>query len=301
MYFINNDAGVAGGGALVLNSTLTCIRCEFFNNVSNGDGGAVFSDNSVVTFEDSLFIDNIAQQGGALSAENSNVSIMGLLSVAIRLLEKGAPSHSSTWARWRVKAAPIGATAPAVMAGRFPAATPRDQPLSSATIVFKTIVLKFPAGPLLSLGTESALVAANNTFAANYATDDGADIYSEVPASDGYWLWSNIFHYSSGVTAVTIPETLNASLAFNICSDASTACYDVPAAADEGFNLEVDPMFTSFTPNDMPSDDDLTLQAGSPAIDSGPFDGQATEVSASWSDVDLSRNDRGYTGGPGGL
>ena len=75
----------------------------------------------------------------------------------------------------------------------------------------------------------------------------------------------------------------------------------MPAAADEGFNLEVDPMFTSFTPNDMPSDDDLTLQAGSPAIDSGPFDGQATEVSASWSDVDLSRNDRGYTGGPGGL
>ena len=300
VYFINNDAGVSGGGALVLNSTLTCIRCEFFNNVTNGDGGAVFSDNSVVTFEDSLFIDNSAQQGGALSAENSNVSIMeSSFRSNTAFGEGGAISFFNLGTLESVGSSYWGNTASGY--GGAISSRHADGPaFELRNNRFQDNSAQNSGGAIAQLGYEGALVAANNTFAANYATDDGADIYSEVPASDGYWLWSNIFHYSSGVTAVTIPETLNASLAFNICSDASTTCYDVPADADEGFNLELDPMFISFTPNDLPSDDDLTLQAGSPAIDSGPFDGQATEVSASWSDVDLSRNDRGYTGGPGG-
>ena len=64
---------------------------------------------------------------------------------------------------------------------------------------------------------------------------------------------------------------------------------DASDGTDE--NTEENPLFTAFTNNGDPTDDTLTLQAGSPARNSGPTE-------AGWADTDGSTNDRGATGGP---
>ena len=74
----------------------------------------------------------------------------------------------------------------------------------------------------------------------------------------------------------------------------------MPSTADIGLNTVVDPLFVSFTNNGNPSDDDLTLEMTSPAINSGPSSGVPIGLNgyySDWADPDGSQNDRGYTGG----
>lgn len=59
---------------------------------------------------------------------------------------------------------------------------------------------------------------------------------------------------------------------------------------DTDGNIELDPLFVSFTDNDNPLDDDLSLQASSPCVDAG-------DPSLVYDDVDGSINDMGAFGG----
>jgi hypothetical protein len=63
------------------------------------------------------------------------------------------------------------------------------------------------------------------------------------------------------------------------------------AAAGSDENESTNPLFTAFTDNDDPTDDNLEPRTGSPLLDSGPTD-------TSMDDPDGSQNDRGFTGGP---
>ena len=88
------------------------------------------------------------------------------------------------------------------------------------------------------------------------------------------------------------------SFSYNSCFSPSTGiCYQAPEGYDEGFNDENDPLFVNFSDDNDPSNDDLTLQLSSPALLSGPFDGQGPTNYTSWSNPDGTRNNRGYTGG----
>jgi hypothetical protein len=57
-------------------------------------------------------------------------------------------------------------------------------------------------------------------------------------------------------------------------------------------NLNDNPLYVEYSADGDPDNDVLDLEAGSPAVDSGPSDSE-------WNDPDGSRNDRGATGGPG--
>ena len=72
----------------------------------------------------------------------------------------------------------------------------------------------------------------------------------------------------------------------------------VPVDADGGNNLYEDPIFSLFIDDGALVGDDLSLQSTSPAIDSGPQDGEGPAYYTTWNDADGSQNDRGHTGGP---
>ena len=71
----------------------------------------------------------------------------------------------------------------------------------------------------------------------------------------------------------------------------------LPADADAGNNLYVDPLFSQFIDDGALVGDDFGLQSSSPAVDSGPMDGEGPSYYTTWQDIDGSQNDRGYTGG----
>ena len=76
--------------------------------------------------------------------------------------------------------------------------------------------------------------------------------------------------------------------------------FNLGPAEDVGNNFEEDPRFADWdTSASDPSGYDLSLQATSPARDSGPVNGEGPPGYTDWADPDTTRNDRGYTGGPG--
>ena len=93
--------------------------------------------------------------------------------------------------------------------------------------------------------------------------------------------------------------TLGYSVAFNSCFQPSTQCFVIPTEANVGLNEEQDMQYTEVTLDGTPINDDLSLLLSSPAINSGPIQGTGPGFYTNWTDVDGSRNDRGYTGGSG--
>lgn len=145
-------------------------------------------------------------------------------------------------------------------------------------------------------------VVANCTFTDNFALEEGGDIYAAPEGSrQGVWVWSNIFAHSQGNDSLYFADGFDASVAFNTCYQPQNNCFSIPSAADIGLNTVVDPIFGYFSDNDSPVDDDLSLDPTSPAVNAGPDNGVPIGLNgyfSSWLDLDGSKNDRGYTGGP---
>jgi predicted outer membrane repeat protein len=77
--FQQNTAFLYYGGAIYLNSgNQTIVGCHFLSNVAPQEGGAVISfvTNVLVSFEDCLFIGNIASHGGAISQSGSALVVV---------------------------------------------------------------------------------------------------------------------------------------------------------------------------------------------------------------------------------
>ncbi len=161
-------------------------------------------------------------------------------------------------------------------------------------------------GAIQISGSSSALILANNTFAANASLagggeDNGAALYVSTEDNTSLYLWSNIFAWNQGRNAVSVPRGSGASVAYNTAEFTTGGVeFDIGPAEDIGNNVEEDPQFLNWDPTASdPSGYDLGLQGTSPARDNGPVDGEGPPGYLLWSDLDSSRNDRGLTGGPG--
>ena len=144
-------------------------------------------------------------------------------------------------------------------------------------------------------------MVANNSFISNTSALQGAAVYSEASDAAELYLWSNIFHANDGNYALYVSEGTLASLGYNsafLTTSLVPWYYDVEA--DAGGNDEVDPLFVDFSNDGDPSNDDLHLDVGSPAIDSGPTNGAPASYDV-WTDLDGTQNDRGHLGGPGAV
>ncbi len=73
--FYDNIAGYHGGALYTSDTDLDMSRCDFVGNTASGKGGAVWcTSQSVGVFDDCLFYDNAAENGGALLASSSLVT-----------------------------------------------------------------------------------------------------------------------------------------------------------------------------------------------------------------------------------
>jgi predicted outer membrane repeat protein len=301
VYFIDNQSNRAGGAVYVYNGVFSCNGCEFSHNQSPSDGGAIYADlASVVEIENTLFSNNSAQQGGAISINDSILSSSNnLYTTNIASTEGGALSVyndtviNSTGDRFWKNQADINGGAVVF----------RNISGTTSHIVnaqFQDNISFIDGGAIAGIGNQVSLLLANSSFVSNFASNQGGDVYFNPDSStEGLWLWSNLSTFTYGAEAFYSSEDVPSSYAFNSCSNSSTGiCFQIPAEFDEGYNDDNEPLFVDFSDDNIPSNDDLTLQSSSLLLNSGPLDGQGPSFHTQWSNVDGSTNTRGHTGGP---
>jgi len=300
VYFIDNQTIRSGGAVWIFNGNFSCTNCEFSHNESNASGGAISVDNgSYAYLENTLFSNNIAQQAGAIAVNDSVLVTDGVLYSSNEALGEGGALAVYDGSRinsvrdrfWHNQADSNGG---AII---FRNISGNMSTIHNAR--FQDNISFVDGGAISAVGDQASLLVANSTFVGNFAADNGGDIYFEpISSNDGLWVWSNISSEAYGGEAFYVGDGLMSSFSYNSCFSPSTGiCYQAPEGYDEGFNDENDPLFVNFSDDNDPSNDDLTLQLISPALLSGPFDGQGPTNYTFWSNPDGTRNNRGYTGG----
>jgi hypothetical protein len=134
---------------------------------------------------------------------------------------------------------------------------------------------------------------ANNAFVANWGFEGGHLYLYDSPVD----VTANIFVFGAsgaGVYAEWL-DSYEPNFSYNINYGNSGGEWSGMMDDQTGLdgNISVDPMFTGLNDDGDPTNDDLHLMLGSPAIDAGPPGGVLK-------DPDGSRNDIGAFGGPTG-
>lgn len=133
------------------------------------------------------------------------------------------------------------------------------------------------------LGSYGMLGLRNTTIVghqmATYLTEGTVELASSIVHANGYGIYD-----AGGSTTVTAT--------YSDVNGNGMDWYNETEPTGNG-NIDQDPMFVSFSDDDEWTNDDLTLAAGSPAIDAGD--------PANFSDRDGSRTDMGAYGGPNAL
>lgn len=299
--FLENSA-TGGGGAMWVGDwgEVYGEDVEFSGNVASGDGGAIYLEGGAVveldrsdmeaslgdvggavrvaggrfTLRDGRISDNVSNGGGGGLAASGDARVE-LERVAIWSNESGGPG-GGVWLD--------GTT---------------DGGTDIANSTFQDNRAAGAGAGLAATGAVVAGIVRNNTFTGGRSTLGAGAIDVEATDATGVLAWSNIGFGVEGTAGMFALDGSGAWFAWNT-SAGTLAGPDLTlgAAEDGGENLTSDPMLAFFTANDTPTDDDLSLQTGSPAIDSGPPDGEGPPGLRDWDDPDGSANDRGYTGGP---
>ena len=146
-------------------------------------------------------------------------------------------------------------------------------------------------GGIAVTGTTSALRIANCTLTGNEASTGGAGIWVGSADASGVDIVGNIVAWSDGGSGIETRDSGGATVRYCL-SFATSPGGDFAggAAVDVDGNISDNPQFRDWS-DDGVSNDDVSLQSGSPAVNAGPPDG-------SFDDTDGSQNDMGVTGGP---
>ena len=125
-----------------------------------------------------------------------------------------------------------------------------------------------------------------SSFVANFALGNGAHLYADGPIH----LDSNLFAAGQGGAGAFGADEAGSTRSFNLMWDNDGGDWSgwSDVAGVDG-NVTGDPLLRGYTEDLDPTDDDLRLSPGSPAIDAG---------NSSLADVDGSRADIGAYGGP---
>ncbi len=283
---------VSGGEVEVVNLTL-------FGADVSGDGGAIFAEDADITLDEVILIANEASgdggavwmQGGSLSMTDCDLqsnqaggSGGALALVDVTLSDTGSFYLSNESDRNGGAVAIFGGNA-AISAGRVWKNTALLEAAALLNLWIHGKTAGSNGGGVL-LGDGGVL--ANSTLLDNTAENHGG---GGVTAWDESWVWSNIIGGSTGGGVQGGPYC---SVAYNLLDDNGTYNLSVTGTLTE--NLTGALLLADYARGQDPSDADITLASGSPAIDSGPLKGGPLQ---DWTDTDGSQNDRGYTGGPG--
>ncbi len=304
-----NRSGADGGAVAVTSGSLTIAGgCAFTNNEAGDDAGAItLAGSTLDDAEGTLYRDNTsAAQGGAIRAEAPAALTIG------RALFDGNASNEGGALYL------TGATASSVIEGnRFW----RNQAVSGGAIATRGYVPAAGAtnrnrfqdntatggegGAIVVLGgvgDPSAFVFHNNTLTGNSSGNfEGGAIAVLAPADGTLVFTSNVLLGNNGASALFVNEASTAAVTYNTVFFTNTAVHYAGAVGDgsggpiDASNTVENPDLVAFSGDGNPSNDDLSLQPGSPMIDSGNPDPAFDDAPGD------SPNDRGYTGGPTSL
>ncbi len=307
-YVTVRDCSSAGdGGAIAISSgRLDLQDCSFDGNRSLDDGGALALVSSVLVDDGSSYEDNRGTRGGAILSESSNLTITDGRFSDNAATDDGGALTAIGGSGLRLERNRIWVNTAGREGGGMALADVNAPSSILRNNWFQDNYAGQTGGGINISGSSAALLIANNTLVDNTAAasggeDHGAAIHVQTENSSGLAIWSNLFAWNDGRSALKVPVGSGASVAYNSAEFTSGGTeFDIGPLEDVGNNVEEDPRFTLWDPGAAdPSGYDLSLQGSSPARDSGPVDGEGPAGYTTWSDGDGSRNDRGMTGGPG--
>jgi hypothetical protein len=304
-------AGQGGGSVRVgASAELVAVAAVFDGNSSDAEGGALRVDGTLALASGGTFTGNSATHGGALAVMSTGSALDPGLSAYVGNSATGA--GGAIWAEGPLIV--TGATLQANTAGEGGGlvwsaggghTVQRCQLWSntatgpggaawlgagSSGTFRNNWIQDNAAGDGAGVWVAGGATVANNTLAANVGTGEGAAVRV---VGDAATVTANLAHFHDGLSSI-FADLGSTSVVTHNTAFATSSGTDLGGAltVDVNENRSENPAFVAFSDNSDPTDDDLSLQPSSPAIDSGP---------AGQLDPDGTPNDRGATGGPGAL
>ena len=300
-HFVGNTSANDGGAVAVSSGTLSLQRdCVFDGNTAEDDGGALLLDAAeLVDTGETTYIGNVGKKGGAIYLVGGSAILRDALFVDnVATVEGGALAATGTPDPFVVERNRFAGNEAVADGGallfrdfRAPDGVVRNNRVQDN-------VAGGVGGGLGFVGSEAALQVHNNTLTGNAATGEGGGIAVD-PTGDASRvdLQNNLLHSNDGASALYAAAGSGAACAYTTVFGTASGVHFGGALGDGGgqpteiTNRVRNPVFTAFTDNGDPDDDDLSLGGASPEINDGNPD-------PSFDDPDGSRNDRGYLGGP---
>ncbi len=267
---LSGGSTAGDGGALRSVGADLTVTDVVITGCSADDGGGVYASGGTLTLHDSELRGNSGSDGGGLFLEDA-----GTYSVErVRFFQNHADDDGGGLTLNNV-ADPTGSI--------------RNNRIQDNTA-------DGTGGGFAVTGTSCEAAFHNNAITGNQSLGEGAAIGVDATSAAGLVAYGNIALGSVGLSAIYTQVGSGVQLMWTTSASSPGLLY--AGEVGDGFGDPVDPtnvirtpMFTAFTDNGNPDDDDLTLAMGSPEIDDGPTD-------AAFDDRDGTRNDRGFTGGP---
>ncbi|MDZ7704659.1 MAG: choice-of-anchor Q domain-containing protein [Trueperaceae bacterium] len=242
--FSSNTAGELGGAMYNDNSSnLTLTNITFSNNTAGDQGGAMYNENSSLTLTNVTFSGNTAIFGGAMSNNNSNNLTLTNVTFSGNMAgDEGGAMYNT---------------------GSSPTLT---------NVTFSSNSASNLGGAMYNYNSSPTLT--NATFSGNTAGGQGGAMYNtgSSPTLTNVILWGNTAT-NSGSQISQNGGTL--TINYSIVEGGDTGLENSTAFSSGTGNSDADPLFTDADgPDDTLGtlDDDLSLQACSPAIDAGDND-----------------------------
>ncbi len=297
--FDGNATAGDGGAVAVSSGDLVSTDCTFTNNLAGDDGGAVAMVSGSFSDTNSRYEGNTGIRGGALQLDSCVVDMLGSQVLTNVATDEGGGLEL------------IGGAGVALQNLYFydNTAGATGGGISAVNLVtdgyLRNLLIRDNqsgnlGGGIAFTGSAAGIMVANNEIVSNTSGGEGAGIAVDTTDAAGLYLWSNLVVWSDGDSGLWCRDGNGASVAYNTAyASTSGVDFDLGVGEDGGENEVADPLFRAYTNDDVPEGDDFALTGSSPARNSGPTDGSGPSNYSTWADLDGSRNDRGYTGGPG--
>lgn len=276
------------GGGVWTDSALVLVDSTFVRNAAPlGSGGAVWADGAVVTVEAGSYRDNTSgHDGGAFAVTLGTLALDDATLTGNRADDDGG----AVWVDGASLLDLVRVVAhgnEALGTGGFLAERGVGSALYRSCILLENVATEGGALHVIDPADTEVL---NVTLAGNTAHDAGAHVWVGggpiriIDTIGAFGLDGGGFHAEAD--AVAGSDRFYDLVWSNAGGDWVGAWDDVTGTSG---NLSADPMFRAYDVDGDLSDDDLRLEAGSPAIDAGD---------PSYDDVDGSEADIGAWGGP---
>jgi len=284
----DNEAGVHGGGIYKSVGDVTISDSVIQANVAGIDGGGIYLDVGGFTMTDSVILLNDAGDDGGgvyLTPSGAGVVISGSTFDTNTAGDNGGCLYADDFSGQIYRNVFQSCTAEDWGGAAYLGAT------SGTTLFYNNITndsQAFQGAALFT--TNGATQVVNNTFFDSEATDgpDGA----AVRAGGSTAYQNNLISAGTGFGFFRISSCCP-TLAYNNVDGMSGGFSHSSGLAGQSGNTELDPLFALGLADGNPDNDDLSLGAGSPCIDSG-------NPNPAFNDPDGTISDLGAYGGPAG-